>query len=311
MVILCASFVSGCATRGVNDIVIIPQPPPPALVDSVKPQQDAAKAAPRSRLSRAERRESEMMRSSAVEEVAEKKQEIDDDAPAESRPGFFARMFASRDEADVESPEITDNIVEQTPEQPSDDFPDEPPAGMMESAAEITLRPGLVLEVAVLVAGQKEIETQATRVSDSGNIVLPLLGTVKVNTYTIEALQDILTERYSRYFVNPQVMIQFTSGGSSDGVSPWGYVTVLGRVKTPGPIMIPATRDLTVSGAIQRAGGFDTSARVNAIRVTRRNSNGETDVRVINLNSVGSSGRLDDDILLFMNDVVFVPEARF
>lgn len=176
---------------------------------------------------------------------------------------------------------------------------------------ESILRPGLPLSVKVLVAGRAEVESAGIRISDRGSIVLPLVGAVPVSHLNLDELHDDLTTRYRRFFVDPQVIVDFARDGTSDGISPWGYVTVLGRVRNPGRVMIPATRDLTVSGAIQRAGGFDTSARVNAIRVTRRISEDETETRVINLIAVGADGRLEDDVLLIMDDVVFVPEARF
>ena len=85
----------------------------------------------------------------------------------------------------------------------------------------------------------------------------------------------------------------------------------MGRVKIPGRVAIPATRDMTVSGAIQKAGGFGPSAKENAILVTRSLPNNQTETRTINLKAVGTAGRLDDDIVLEANDVVYVPEAMF
>ena len=98
---------------------------------------------------------------------------------------------------------------------------------------------------------------------------------------------------------------------AEEGVSPWGFVTVLGRVEKPGRIALPATRDMTVSGAIQKAGGFATSAKDNGILVTRLLPNGKTEARTINMRAVGTAGRLQEDIILEANDVVFVPEAMF
>ena len=97
----------------------------------------------------------------------------------------------------------------------------------------------------------------------------------------------------------------------TDAVSPWGSVTLLGRVKSPGRVPIPPTRDLTVSAAIQRAGGFDSSARKTAIRVTHRADDGSLSVREVDLEAVGSRGELEHDIVLAPDDVVFVPEMIF
>lgn len=91
-------------------------------------------------------------------------------------------------------------------------------------------------------------------------------------------------------------------------VSPWGYVTVLGRVKKPGQVNVPPTRELTVSRAIQLAGGLDTSARSNAIRVTRTRGSAAEQFEV-DLDRIGALGQTKDDVRLLPGDVVYVPEA--
>ncbi|NLG36203.1 MAG: polysaccharide export protein [Lentisphaerae bacterium] len=174
----------------------------------------------------------------------------------------------------------------------------------------VRLRPGLMISMSVLVAGQKEIEEPSKRVSDGGTIVLPLLGEIEVADMTLDELQGKLTTRYKRYFVRPQIILDYVRD-TKEGISPWGFVTVLGRVKEPGRVPIPATRDMTVSGAIQRAGGLAPSARPNAILVSRSMSDGSIESRTVNLHSVGAEGRLEEDIILEANDVVFVPEALF
>mgnify|MGYP003605470799 CR=1 FL=1 len=175
----------------------------------------------------------------------------------------------------------------------------------------VKLRPGLTISMSVLVAGKKEIDEPSKRVSDGGTIVLPLLGEVEVTDSSLDQLQDKLAKSYRKFFVDPQIILDFVRDTEAEGISPWGNVTVLGRVKTPGRVAIPATRDLTVSGAIQKAGGFSASARDSAILVTRSLPNGQTESRTIDLHAVGTAGRLEDDIILEANDVIYVPEAMF
>ena len=185
-------------------------------------------------------------------------------------------------------------------------------AGEGPKASEVVkLRPGLMVSMTVLVAGKKEIEEPSKRVSDGGTLVLPLLGEMTVTELSIDELQSQLTRRYEKYFIDPQVILDFVRNTSGEGISPWGFVTVLGRVAKPGRIAIPATRDMTVSGAIQKTGGFAPSAKEGAILVTRMLPDGRTETRTINLKAVGSAGRLEEDIVLEANDVVFVPEAMF
>ena len=173
------------------------------------------------------------------------------------------------------------------------------------------LRPGLVVNVSVLVAGKAEIEAAGKRITDKGAIAMPLLGTVDVHDLTLEEMSAKLATSYKDYFVNPQVIVEFVRDDNREGASPWGCVTVLGRVKKPGKINIPATRDLVLSAAIQQAGGFDTSAKQAAIRITRRLSGGSLESREVDFRSVGEEGHVDDDIKLEPDDVVFVPELRF
>jgi protein involved in polysaccharide export with SLBB domain len=252
--------------------------------------------------------------------------EVAPDTPP--RKGFFRSLFSSDDERNVEDAEAIE-VVEVTTEVPLVEavemVPEEAvalePAALevssgavtqTESASRVTLRPGLLLDIKVMVAGKNQLEPDAVRVTESNRIILPMLGQVPVADFTLERLREDLTERYRRFFVNPEVLVDFARDTSTEGISPWGYVTVLGRVKNPGRIMIPATRDLTVSGAIQGAGGFDKSARINAIRVTRNKPDGSGQEQVtIDLNEVGSDGRARDDFVLGMDDIVFVPEARF
>lgn len=173
------------------------------------------------------------------------------------------------------------------------------------------LTPGLVVAVSVLVSGNKEIDETAKRISNTGSLSLPLIGNVQASGMSLDELTDRLTGLYSQFFVSPQVVIEFVKDENSDMVSPWGYVTVLGRVKNPGRVSIPPTQDLTISGAIQKAGGLDTSARDSAIRLTRQNPDGKSTQLEVDLRSVGSRGRVHDDLILKPGDVIFVPEMIF
>ena len=86
---------------------------------------------------------------------------------------------------------------------------------------------------------------------------------------------------------------------------------MLGRVKNPGRVNIPPTRDLTVSGAIQLAGGLDTSARDSAVLVTRKDEEGASNQYEVNLRRVGSRGEVEEDLTVLPGDVVYVPEMIF
>lgn len=174
---------------------------------------------------------------------------------------------------------------------------------------EAVVRSGYVLTIKVQVDGRKEIEESAVRVSEAGEVRLPLVAPVKVDGLTLNQLRDKVAASYSEYFVNPQVSVDFAADGNS-GVSPWGTVTVLGRVKKPGHVPLPATRDLSLVAAIQAAGGFDTSADQGGIRVSRTGPSG-AETRKVNLKDLGTQERSTVDLVLRDGDVVYVPELMF
>lgn len=189
--------------------------------------------------------------------------------------------------------------------------PDGPMAGTPNARNGVTgiqLRPGLTVNVQVLVTGKKEIDEKSRRISESGFITLPLVSDVLVDGMTILEAQVVLKVLYGKFFVAPQVLVECLMEPGEAAISPWGYVTVLGRVKKPGQVNMPPTRELTVSRAIQLAGGLDTSARSTAIRVTRTSQQG-TEQFMVNLDQVGARGKAKDDVQLLPGDVVYIPEA--
>lgn len=177
------------------------------------------------------------------------------------------------------------------------------------AAAGAVVRPGFVLTLTVLVDGRKEIDESGARVSEDGDVRLPLVGPVQVAGLTLNTLREKVTNLYREYFVEPQVSVDFVAD-TQGGVSPWGTVTVLGRVKNPGNVPLPPTRDLSVVAAIQAAGGFDTSADQGGIRVTRNGPEGR-ESRRINLKALGTGGTTSGDLLLKDGDVVYIPELMF
>ena len=169
----------------------------------------------------------------------------------------------------------------------------------------------MLIRVTVYVSGKREIDEEAKRVSDNNQVDMPLIGNIPVDGMTLRDLNATLQVKYRDYFINPQVVAEFVVEDNRDAMSPWGSIVVLGRVKTPGRVNIPPTQDLTLSAAIQQAGGFDTSAKTSSIRLTRRKADGGTERIAIDFSSIGKHGDVDNDLMLKPGDQVFVPESVF
>jgi len=173
------------------------------------------------------------------------------------------------------------------------------------------VRPGiqLVIQVGTVAAPPS---TMNVLVDQGGDITLPLLlqEPVHCDGLTLDALRQKLVKAYSRYLKQPMITVTFAPYDGR-GVSPWGTITVLGEVVQPGPVNIPSTMELTVTKALQMAGGVKPFADRKRIRVTRCNKDGRQAKTYVDLDEIGQDGRVDKDMMLRPGDVVWVPETWY
>lgn len=168
---------------------------------------------------------------------------------------------------------------------------------------------GYILRVAVSVGDNNEVGPLEVMVSENEDITLKYVGRVPCGGLTLPALHARLTALYSEFYKDPIVSIAFSY--SEDGISPYGQVLVQGRVNREGWVNIPPTRNLRVSHAIQRCGGFSSSAIRSKVVITRKHEDGSVERKIVNFKEIGKKGALDKDYLLEPNDVVYVDESNF
>ncbi|HBB34225.1 MAG TPA: periplasmic polysaccharide export protein [Cyanobacteria bacterium UBA8803] len=94
-----------------------------------------------------------------------------------------------------------------------------------------------------------------------GNILVPLVGKLRVLGLTPEGVQDILQKRFNEFVVNPKVTVVLA------GLRP-ATVTITGEVVRPGYYSIAPGAELTT--ALLTAGGATTLADLRNIVVRRR-----------------------------------------
>lgn len=144
----------------------------------------------------------------------------------------------------------------------------------------------------------KEEELQReVLVRPDGGISFPLAGDVHVEGKTpAEVEQDIATKIH-KYIPEAVVTVSVTT------VS--GYtIFVDGKVKRPGKFVIG--RYMDVVQAITLAGGLDTFADEDKIKVIRR-QNGEQVVHKFNYKEVKRGENLEQNIVLQSGDIIMVP----
>jgi polysaccharide export outer membrane protein len=133
-------------------------------------------------------------------------------------------------------------------------------------------------------------------VQNNGEITFPLVGSMRISGMGLTEFQNLLTERLSKYLVNPQVRIQVTSPKSHK-------IYVLGEVLRPGVYLLE--NPTTATEAIGLAGGFNLSAKRNKVLLMRRKGDGLSKPVVLQMGT--GDIQKGGDVNLQAGDVLYVP----
>ncbi len=144
-----------------------------------------------------------------------------------------------------------------------------------------------------------ELNTLAMVRSD-GRIAIPLIGEVRVEGLTLQALTDMIVASLSRQVRRPEVSINLRGSGSQ-------RVFVGGEVGRPG--VQPLLGGLSLAQAVMAADGLKDTAGTGEIVVIRRGAQGERLALRSNLAAVLDGSDPGQDIALQASDVVVVPRS--
>ena len=154
--------------------------------------------------------------------------------------------------------------------------------------------------IRVQIFQEPDLEREV-RVSQEGEIFLPLIGKIEVRGRSLRQVEDLVRELYDRdYLVNPQINIIVMQYQPR-------MVNVMGAVNAPGAMEFPPEQSITVIDAISRAGGFNRLADRKRVRLTRTYIGGRVENFVINADEL-MSGASSEPWVVLKDDVIFVPE---
>jgi len=150
------------------------------------------------------------------------------------------------------------------------------------------------------VVGEKDLSKENLRVSSSGTITFPFLGSVEIKGKTPAEVEDLLKDKLGKdYLVNPQVIVTVKEYRSRT-------VSVIGQVNKPGNIALPAEQRMGILEAIAQAGDLAKSANKNRIEVSRK---GRT--QKFTLDDLKKDTSPDKKFWLEPGDVIYVHESFF
>ena len=160
------------------------------------------------------------------------------------------------------------------------------------------LSPGDVFRVYVFVINSYQAEV---KIDLNGNVLLPDIGIFFASGYTFKTLKTRLTnflgKSFSGLLDKPQKSFIDVSLSQLRPVK----VTIMGESTTPGPHLISGFA--TVLNAIYSSGGIKPTGSLRNIQVLRKNKK----IATIDLYEYLSKGKLDNDVRLMNDDIIFIP----
>ena len=156
-------------------------------------------------------------------------------------------------------------------------------------------RIGALDTIDVNIYQEPDLSVKAIEVDASGNVALPLVGSIQANGKTASELsRDVAARLSEHYLKNPQVTVTVANSASQK-------VTVGGEVMAPGVFEIKGPTTLLQTVALAK--GPTTSAQLNEV-VVFRNVNGQRMAAVFDIRAIGRGRAADPQIL--GNDIVIV-----
>ena len=129
-------------------------------------------------------------------------------------------------------------------------------------------------------------------VDTAGNVLLPLIGKVRVAGLTQTQASDRIIARYKRYLNDPSVYLEVMNK----------RLFVMGEVKNPGVVKIDKEK-MTLFEALANAGDFTDDAVRNKIMILSNSAKG-MQIRSVDLTNFDTMRY--SDLMLRPNDIVYV-----
>ncbi len=187
-------------------------------------------------------------------------------------------------------------------------------AGAQNSTEE---RSGSVLgpndQISIRALDAEEISDKTYRVSSSGDLTLPMIGTLRAAGLTVGQLESDVAAALRKYIRNPKVAISVAEVHSQP-------VSVIGAVTTPGIVQLQGKK--TLVEVLSMAGGLKNDAG-QSVTITRQKEwgplplpgarldpTGQFSIAEVKLKEVLEARSPEQNITIRPNDIISVPRAE-
>ena len=175
--------------------------------------------------------------------------------------------------------------------------------GAMCTAQAQTLKPGDSLSISVMQDSKLD---RGVVIDPSGQIAMPLVGHIRADGLTPQALENIIKNRLRSNYKDENLDVTVALTNSvvpEEDLKPKIFIT--GEILRPGSYVV--RQKTTLMQAIALAGGLGPFAAKRRIMVRRRGGPGE-DIFMFDYRAYEAGQDLEGNITLRAGDVIMVPE---
>jgi len=164
------------------------------------------------------------------------------------------------------------------------------------------IMPGDQLEIILYekLPVSQEKRTEIKHVDDSGSVFIYPLGTLSLVGMTLTESRDFITERMSSYIVNPVCEVTLLKRGYEP------HVFVFGEAMNRGSYPLKSGERLL--DILSHAGGPTPKAYTASIKIIRLYGD-SIGVMTVDLNTILKKGRLENNIFMQDQDIVYLPAS--
>ncbi|MBC8018992.1 MAG: polysaccharide biosynthesis/export family protein [Verrucomicrobia bacterium] len=144
--------------------------------------------------------------------------------------------------------------------------------------------------------GGGTVGSKGSRVDGSGNIHLPLIGSVTAAGMTVSVIRDKVETSLRKYVQEPSVVVEVAEFHSKP-------IYLMGQFRTPGVYYMD--RPMTLLQGITMGNGFDNTANLRGVRLLR-----DQKIAPVDVYSLILDGHIEQNVWLRAGDTVFIPDNR-
>ncbi|HOJ70325.1 MAG TPA: polysaccharide biosynthesis/export family protein [Syntrophorhabdaceae bacterium] len=157
-----------------------------------------------------------------------------------------------------------------------------------------------IFELQKAITNAPRGQAKLVTIGPDGNVYLPMLKGIKASGKTIDELRDLINNEYRYEFNNLSVsiLIERIVGNR---------IFIFGEIQRPGPI--PVDKPMTIMQAVAASGGVLPTGSLEYVKLMYWNEKNEPILRTVNLLNIMNNLKIEDDMIVPNNSVIFVPKT--